>query len=164
MNIFVCLKQVPGTTKVEIDPQTNTLVIQGIKNVVNPFDTYALEEGVRLKERYGGKVTVLSMGPPQAEAILREAISCGADEAILIGDAAFAGSDTLATSYTLSQAIQKINPSPGKDDLIICGRQTIDGDTAQVGPETAEALGIAFISYVSKVEDVSNGTMRVQRM
>ncbi len=160
MNILVCVKQVPGTTKVNINPETNTLMRQGIENIINPFDTYALEEGVRLKERFGGKVTVLSMGPPQAEAILREAISCGADEAILIGDRAFAGSGTLATSYTLSQAIKKI-----KDyDLIICGRQTIDGDTAQVGPETAEMLGIAFISYVSKVEDISNGQMRVQRL
>ena len=160
MNILVCLKQVPGTTKVNINPETNTLVRQGIENIINPFDTYALEEGVRLKERYGGKVTVLSMGPPQAEAILREAISCGADEAILIGDRAFAGSDTLATSYTLSRAINKI-----KDyDLIICGRQTIDGDTAQVGPETAEMLEIPFISYVSKVDEISNGQMRVQRL
>jgi len=164
MNIIVCIKQVPGTTKVAINPQTNTLMRQGIENIINPFDAYALEEGVRLKERFGGKVTVLSMGPPQAEAILREAISCGADEAILIGDAAFAGSDTLATSYTLSRAITKINPSLGKDDLIICGRQTIDGDTAQTGPETAETLGINFISYVSKVEDINDGTMRVQRM
>ena len=160
MNIIVCLKQVPGTTKVNINPETNTLMRQGIENIINPFDTYALEEGIRIKERYGGKVTVLSMGPPQAEAILREAISCGADEAILIGDAAFAGSDTLATSYTLSQAIKKI-----KDyDLIICGRQTIDGDTAQVGPETAEMLGIAFISYVSKVEEINKGQIRVQRL
>ncbi len=160
MNILVCVKQVPGTTKVNINPQTNTLMRQGIENIINPFDTYALEEAVRLKERFGGKVTVLSMGPPQAEAILREAVSCGADEAILIGDAAFAGSDTLATSYTLSQAIKKI-----KDyDLIICGRQTIDGDTAQVGPETAEMLGIAFVSYVSKVDDIKEGLMQVQRL
>lgn len=160
MNIIVCVKQVPGTTKVKINPETNTLIRQGIENIINPFDAYALEEGVRLKERFGGKVTVITMGPPQAEVILREAISCGADEAILIGDAAFAGSDTLATSYTLSQAIKKV-----KDyDLIICGRQTIDGDTAQVGPETAEALGISFVSYVSKVEDVSNGVIRLQRM
>ena len=108
MNIVVCLKQVPGTTEVKIDPETNTLIRAGIKNIVNPFDTYALEEGVRLKERYGGKVTAISMGPPQAEEMLREAISTGADEAILLSDAAFAGSDTLATSYTLSQAIHKI--------------------------------------------------------
>src|SRR5512135_3610567 len=120
MNIIVCIKQVPGTTKVAINPQTNTLMRQGIENIINPFDGYALEEGVRLKERFGGKVTVISMGPPQAETILRDAISCGADDAILVGDAAFAGSDTLATSYTLSQVVKKI-----KDfDLIICGRQT----------------------------------------
>jgi len=160
MNILVCLKQVPGTTKVNIDPQTNTLVRQGIENIVNPFDTYALEEGVRLKERYGGKVTVISMGPPQAEEALKEAISTGADEAILLSDSAFAGSDTLATSYTLAQAIQKIQDY----DLVICGRQTIDGDTAQVGPELAEMLEIPFISYVSKIEEIDNKHMRVQRM
>ncbi len=133
MNIIVCLKQVPGTTKVNIDPQTNTLVRQGIKNIVNPFDTYALEEGVRIKERYGGKVTAISMGPPQAEEMLKEAISTGADEAILLSDSAFAGADTLATSYTLARAVSKIR----EYDLIICGRQTIDGDTGQVGPELA---------------------------
>jgi len=160
MNILVCLKQVPGTTKVNIDPQTYTLVRQGIENIVNPFDTYALEEGVRLKERYGGEVTVISMGPPQAEEALKEAISTGADEAILLSDSAFAGSDTLATSYTLAQAIQKIQDY----DLVICGRQTIDGDTAQVGPEVAEMLEIPFVSYVSKVEEIDNGHMRVQRM
>ena len=160
MNIVVCLKQVPGTTKVDINPDTNTLIRQGIENIINPFDTYALEEGVRLKERYEGKVTVISMGPPQAEDALREAISCGADEAVLIGDAAFAGSDTLATSYTLSRAISKI----ADYDLIICGRQTIDGDTAQVGPEIAELLKLPFVSYVSKVEDIDNGKMRIERL
>ncbi|MFC1949324.1 electron transfer flavoprotein subunit beta/FixA family protein [Chloroflexota bacterium] len=160
MNILVCLKQVPGTTKVDINPETNTLVRQGIENIINPFDTYALEEGVRLKERYGGNVTVITMGPSQAEEALREAISLGADEAILIADRAFAGSDTLATSYTLSKAIDKI-----KDyDLIICGRQTIDGDTAQVGPEIAEMLGLPFVSYVSQVKEIENGRIRVQRM
>ncbi|MAE11387.1 MAG: electron transfer flavoprotein subunit beta/FixA family protein [Dehalococcoidales bacterium] len=159
MDILVCLKQVPGTTKVNINPETNTLVRQGIESIINPFDSYALEEGVRLKEWYGGKVTAISMGPPQAEETLKEAISCGADEAILIGDRAFAGSDTLATSYTLSRAIEKIEHY----DLIICGRQTIDGDTAQVGPELAELLEIPFISYVSEVEEIANGRMRVQR-
>lgn len=160
MNVIVCLKQVPGTTKVDINPETNTLVRQGIENIINPFDEYALEEGVRLKERFGGKVTAISMGPPQAEDMLRQAISLGADEAVLIGDRAFAGSDTLATSYTLSKAVQKI-----KDyDLIICGRQTIDGDTGQVGPEMAEELDIAFVSYVSRVDDIADGKMRVQRM
>ena len=160
MNVLVCLKQVPGTTKVNIDPQTNTLVRQGIENIVNPFDTYALEEGVRIKEQYGGKVTVISMGPPQAEEALKEAIGAGADEAILLSDSTFAGSDTLATSYTLAQAIQKIRDY----DLVICGRQTIDGDTAPVGPEVAEMLEIPFISYVNKIEGIDNGFMRVQRM
>ena len=160
MNIVVCLKQVPGTTKVEIDPQRNTLVRQGIKNIVNPFDTYALEEGVRIKERYGGKVVAISMGPPQAEEVVREAISTGADEAILLSDSAFAGSDTLATAYTLARAIERIQ----EYDLIICGRQTLDGDTGQVAPELAEMLGIPFVAYVSRVEEVGNGCMRVERM
>jgi len=160
MNIVVCLKQVPGTTQVKIDPQTNTLVRQGIKNIVNPFDTYALEEGARIKERYGGKVTAISMGPPQAEEVLREALSTGADQAILLSDSAFAGSDTLATSYTLARAINKIR----EYDLVICGRQTIDGDTAQVGPELAEMLEIPFVAYVSQIAEIDNGYMRVQRM
>ena len=160
MNIIVCLKQVPGTTDVKIDPETNTLRREGIENVVNPFDTYALEEGVRLRERYGGKVTVISMGPPQAEEMLREAISCGADEAILISDRAFAGSDTLATSYTLSCVVNKLSDY----DLVICGRQTIDGDTGQVGPELSEVLGLPFVAYVSKVSEVADGKMVLERM
>ena len=154
MNIVVCLKQVPGTTEVKIDPVKNTLIRQGIKNIVNPFDTYALEEGVRLKERFGGKVTALSMGPPQAIEILREAITLGADDTVLLSDAAFAGADTWATSYTLGKAVQKL----GDIDLVICGRQTIDGDTGQVGPELSEMLGVPFIAYVSKVEDIKNGS------
>ena len=160
MNIVVCLKQVPGTTQVKIDPQTNTLIRQGIKSILNPFDGYALEEGVRLKERYRGKVTVITMGPPQADEMLREAISVGADQAILLCDREFAGADTLATSYTLSQAIKKIK----EYDLVICGRQTLDGDTGQVGPELAEMLGLPFVAYVSKVEDSGNGILRIKRM
>jgi len=160
MNIIVCLKQVPGITDVKIDPETNTLRRQGIKSIVNPFDTYALEEGVRLKERFGGKVTALSMGPPQADEMLREAISCGADEAILLSDRAFAGADTLATSYTLSQAVRKI----GDYGLIICGRQTIDGDTGQVGPEMAEWLDVPFAAYVSSINEADDRTMTVSRM
>jgi electron transfer flavoprotein beta subunit len=160
MNIVVCLKQVPGTTEVKIDPQTNTLIRQGIENIINPFDTYALEEGVRLKEKHGGKVTVITMGPPQADAALREAVSLGADEAVLLSDRAFAGADTWATAYTLSRAIDKI-----KDfDLIICGRQTIDGDTGQVGPELAEMLKIPFIAYVSNIEAITVKYLRVRRM
>ena len=160
MNTVVCLKQVPGTTEVKIDPVKNTLIRQGIKNIVNPFDTYALEEGVRLKERFGGKVTALSMGPPQAIEMLREAITVGADEAVLLSDVAFAGADTWATSYTLGKAMRKL----GNIDLVICGRQTIDGDTGQVGPELAEMMGVPFIAYVSKVEEIKDSLLRVQRM
>lgn len=160
MNIIVCLKQVPDTTKVQIDPQTNTLIRQGIASVINPFDAYALEEGARLKEQYGGKVTAVSMGPPQAEEMLRETVSVGADEAILLSDRAFAGADTLATSYTLARAIDRLEPY----DLVICGRQTIDGDTGQVGPELAEMLGVPFVAYVSQIEEIDNEAMRVKRM
>jgi len=160
MNIVVCIKQVPGTTEIKIDPKTNTLVREGVKSIVNPFDTYALEEGVRLKERYGGKVTVITMGPPQAEEALRETISLGADEAILLSDRAFAGSDTWATSYVLSKAAAKI----ANYDIIVCGRQTLDGDTGQVGPELSEMLKIPFISYVSKIEEIKDKHIRVQRM
>jgi len=160
MNIVVCLKQVPGTTEVKINPETNTLVRQGIKNIINPFDTYALEEGVRLKEKYGGKVTAISMGPPQAVDMLREAISLGADESFLLSDGAFAGADTWATAYTLAGAIRKL----GTVDLIICGRQSTDGDTAQVGPEMAEMLGIPFIAYVGQIEDIIHGEIRLKRM
>jgi len=160
MNIVVCIKQVPGTTEIKIDPQTNTLVREGVESIINPFDCYALEEAVRLRERCGGKVIAISMGPPQAEEALRETISLGADEAILLSDRAFAGSDTWATSYVLSKAIAKI----ADYDVIICGRQTLDGDTGQVGPELSEMLGIPFVAYVSKVEEIKDGYIRVQRM
>lgn len=160
MNVVVCIKQVPATAEVKIDPQTNTLARAGVKGIINPLDTYALEEGVRLKERTGGRVTVISMGPPQAEEALREAISLGADEAILISDRAFAGSDTLATAYVLSKAIEKI----GAYDLIICGRQTLDGDTGQVGPEMSERLAIPFVAYVSKIEETGEGRLLLRRM
>ena len=160
MNIVVCLKQVPGTTQVKINPETNSLVREGIENIINPFDTYALEEGVRLREKYGGKVTVMTMGPSQAEAALREAISLGADEVILLSDRAFAVADTWATAYTLSRAVVKISDY----DLIICGRQTIDGDTGQVGPELAEMLEIPFVAYVSNIEEMDDKLLRVRRM
>jgi electron transfer flavoprotein beta subunit len=159
MNIIVCVKQVPDTSEVRIDPATNNLVRDGVKSIVNPFDMYAIEEGVRLKEKFGGKVIVLTMGPPQAEASLREAVSLGCDEAVLVSDRAFAGSDTLATSYTLSKAIEKI-----KDyDIIICGKQAIDGDTAQVGPGIAATLDIPQITYVRKIEEIKDGTIRAER-
>ena len=160
MNIIVCIKQVPGTTEIKIDPKTNTLVREGVKSIINPFDTYALEESVRLKERYGGKVIVITMGPPQADEALRETISLGADDAILLSDRAFAGSDTWATSYVLSKAVAKI----ANYDIIICGRQTLDGDTGQVGPELSEMLKLPFVSYVSKIEEIKESNIRVQRM
>lgn len=160
MNIIVCIKQVPDTTNVRIDPETNTLVRSGVQSIVNPFDMYAIEEAVRLKERFGGLVTIVTMGPPQAEEALREAISLGADEAVLVSDRAFAGSDTWATSYTLSRAIQKI----GKFDIIICGKQAIDGDTAQVGPGIAAFLDIPQITFVKKIEDIKDSFARAERM
>ena len=160
MNVVVCIKQVPGITDVKINPQTNTLMREGIKSVINPFDAHALEEGVRLKEQHGGVVRVMSMGPRQAEDMLREAISLGADEAVLLSDAAFAGSDTWATAYTLAGGIRK----SGQCDLVICGRQTLDGDTGQVGPELSEMLGIPFVAYVCKIEEISGGKARVKRM
>ncbi len=160
MNIIVCIKQVPETTEVKINPETNTLIREGVKAIINPFDMYAIEEGVRLKDKFGGKVTVITMGPPQADAALREALSLGADEGILVCDRAFAGSDTWATSYTLSGAIKKI----GQYDLIICGKQASDGDTAQVGPGIATHLDIPQVTYVKKIEEIKGNLIRVERM
>lgn len=159
MNVIVCIKQVPDTTEVRIDPVTKNLIREGVKSIINPFDMYAIEEGVRIREKFGGKVTVLTMGPPQAEAVLRESISLGADDGVLVSDRAFAGSDTLATGYTLCKAIEKI-----KDyDVIICGKQAIDGDTAQVGPGIAAALDIPQITYVRKIEEIKDGVITAER-
>ncbi len=158
MEILVCVKQVPDTTEVKIDPKTNTLIRQGVPSIVNPFDKNAVEAAIQLKEKYGGKVTVFSMGPPQAKDALKECLAMGADEAVLISDRAFGGSDTLATSYTLAAGIRKL----GKFDVILCGKQAIDGDTAQVGPEIAEYLDIPQVTYVAKVE-VNGDTVRVER-
>ena len=160
MNIIVCIKQVPETTDVKIDPETNTLIREGVTSIINPFDTYAIEEGVRLREKFGGKVTVLSMGPPQAQEALREAISVGADEGILLSDRAFAGSDTWATSYTLAKAIEKI----GAFDIILCGKQASDGDTAQVGPGISTHLDIPQVTYVKKIEEIKENVVKVERM
>ncbi|MFA6357130.1 MAG: electron transfer flavoprotein subunit beta/FixA family protein [Candidatus Omnitrophota bacterium] len=160
MNIIVCIKQVPETTEVRINPETNTLMREGVKAIINPFDMYAIEEAVRLKERFGGKISVLTMGPPQADGALREAISMGADEGYLVCDRAFAGSDTWATSYTLAGAIKKL----GDYDLIICGKQASDGDTAQVGPGISTHLNIPQVTYVKKVEEATLKSMRVERM
>ncbi len=160
MNIVVAIKQVPDTTQVRIDPETNTLIREGVESIINPFDMYAIEEGVRLKEKYGGKATVITMGPPQAEAALKEAISMGCDEAFLISDRAFAGSDTLATGYILAMAIKKIK----NFDIILCGKQASDGDTAQVGPGIATQLDIPQVTYVKKIEEIKENVAIVERM
>ena len=160
MNIIVCIKQVPNTTEIKIDPHTNTLVREGVESILNPFDAYAVEEAVRLKELHGGKVTAISMGPPQVESALREAVSLGVDEIILLSDRKFAGADTWATSYTLAAAITKL----GGFDLILTGQQAIDGDTAQVGPGIAAHLKIPQTCFVRKVESVDCRKMIVQRL
>ena len=147
MHSIVCIKQVPGTNKVNMDPDSGTLIRSGAEAKLNPYDLYAVETALRLREQYGGTVRVISMGPPQAEAIIREAYTMGADDGILLSDSGFAGSDVLATSYTLSRGIERMAPF----DLILCGKQTTDGDTAQVGPEIAEFLGIPSISAVRRI-------------
>lgn len=157
-NIVVLIKQVPNTNEIKIDPQTGTLIRQGIPSIMNPDDKHALEEGLEVKAATGATVTVITMGPPQAEAILLEALGMGADKAVLISDRAFAGADTLATSYTLKSAIEKL----GDYDLILAGREAIDGDTAQVGPQIAEQLGIPQVTYVKKV-DINGDTLKIQR-
>ena len=157
MKIVVCVKQVPDTNEVKIDPKTGTLIREGVPSIINPDDKNALEEALSLKDIYGGKVTVISMGPPQAKEALREALAMGADEAILISDRAFAGADTLATSNVLAAAIRNLDY-----DIIFTGRQAIDGDTAQVGPEIAEHLNIPQVTYVEKVEFDGDG-LKVRR-
>ncbi|MFC1674715.1 electron transfer flavoprotein subunit beta/FixA family protein [Candidatus Omnitrophota bacterium] len=164
MNIIVCIKQVPETTEVRINPETNTLIREGVASIINPFDMYAIEEGIRLKEKTGGKAIVVTMGPPQADSALREALSLGIDQAILISDRAFAGSDTWATSYTLACAIRKIERDMLKYDLILCGKQASDGDTAQVGPGIATHLDIPQITYVKKIDEIKEKSIRAQRM
>ena len=159
MNIVVCIKQVPDTAEVRINPETNTLVRDGVASIINPYDLHAVEAALQIREKAGGRVTVITMGPPQAEAALRDAISMGADDAVLLTDRAFAGSDTWATSYTLSKAVERLGA-----DIVICGKQAIDGDTAQVGPEIAEFLNIPHVSYIRKIEDVQPDSVRVQRL
>ena len=161
MKIIVLIKQVPETTDVRIDPETNTLIREGVASIINPFDMYAIEEALRLKERIdGAKVVVVSMGPPQAIDVLKEALSMGCDEAVLLSDRKFAGSDTWATSYTLSQAIKKI----GDYSIIFCGKQASDGDTAQVGPGVSTHLDIPQVTYVKKIEEIDENKAKVERM
>ncbi len=160
MHVIVCIKQVPDTADVKIDPATNTLIRAGVAAIINPFDMYAIEEALRIKERAGARVTVLTMGPPQADAALREALSMGADAAVLLSDRAFAGSDTWATSYTLSQAVRKLAPF----DLVLCGKQASDGDTAQVGPGIAAHLDLPQITYVRKIAALGDGRIEAERL
>jgi electron transfer flavoprotein beta subunit len=154
MKIFVCIKQVPGVAEVRIDPNSNTLIREGIPSIMNPFDKNAIELALTIKEKHGAEIIAISMGPPQAEEVLREALAMGADKAFLLTDKAFAGADTLATSYTLSLAIKKLlkGSQEKRNYLVILGAQAIDGDTGQVGPELAEELDIPQITYVQKFE------------
>jgi electron transfer flavoprotein beta subunit len=157
VKIVVCIKQVPDTTDVKINPETNTLVREGVASITNPFDEFAIEEGLRTKEKYGGEVHVITMGPPQAVETLKNALAVGCDKVYLVSDRAFAGADTLATAYALSKTVEHI----GGADLIFCGKQAIDGDTAQVGPGIATRLGFPQLTYVSKVREVNVEKKRI---
>ena len=164
MHIVVCVKMVPDTTQVSIDPVTNTLIRDGVPFITNPYDTNAVEEAIRLKDKYGANVTAVSMGPPNAEGVLRKAVSIGADRAILLSDRAFGGADTLATSTVLGLAIKKLNDEQPVD-IVLCGKQTIDGDTAQVGPGIARRMDITQLTLVDEVLSISseNKTIKVKR-
>ena len=164
MHIVVCIKQVPDSAQIRVHPVTNTIMRQGVPAIVNPYDLFALEEALRIKDQVGGRVTVLTMGPPQAEAALRKCISFGADDAVLVTDRAFAGADTLATSYALAAAIGQIGRELAVD-IVFTGKQTIDGDTAQVGPGIAKRMDLQLLTYVSKVQalDVTRRAIVAQR-
>ncbi|AWK87335.1 electron transfer flavoprotein subunit beta/FixA family protein [Azospirillum thermophilum] len=154
MHIVVCIKQVPDSAQIRIHPVTNTIMRQGVPAIINPFDLFSLEEALRLKDRFGARVTVLTMGPPMAETSLRKALSLGADDAVLLTDRKFAGSDTLATSYALASAIRKLAEEEPVD-IVFCGKQTVDGDTAQVGPGIATRLGFEQLTYITKIEEMN---------
>ncbi len=159
MNIVVCIKQVPDTDDIKIDPETNTLIREGVESIINPYDLHALETALSLKDRLGGTVTVISMGPGQVKKSLKKTIALGADHTVLLSDRSFAGADTLATSYTLACGIKELPES----DLIICGKQAIDGDTAQVGPGIAEHLQIPHITYVKEIMEANEHQLTVKR-
>lgn len=164
LRMVVCVKQVPDTTEVRIDPETNTLIREGVPSILNPFDAHATEAAVQLKEKYGGHITALSMGPPQAVEALNKCISFGVDRAVLLSDRAFAGSDTLATSCALTAGLRKIAREDGLD-LVLCGKQAIDGDTAQVGPGIASRLDYPQITYAIGIDEIEldQRTIQVQR-
>ncbi len=158
MKIAVCIKQVPGGTNVQVDPVTGVLLRDGVDSKINPYDLYALESAFQIKNQVSSEIGVLSMGPPQAKAVIRESFSMGVDTGVLLSDRKFAGADVLATSYALSQGLKAM----GEIDLIICGKQTTDGDTAQVGPEMAEYLSIPHISNISKILEVTSEKLTVE--
>ena len=173
MNIFVCAKQVPDTNEIKIDPVTNTLIRKGVPSILNTYDAFALEQALRIKDKDPEvKITVISMGPPQADPMLRDCLAVGADNAYLVTDRKFGGSDTLATSYILSEAIKKVAETEGAPDMVFCGLQAIDGDTAQVGPELAEHLDLPQITYgytaevneegLKVLKEVEGGALEIQ--
>ena len=164
MNILVCVKQVPDTTQIKIDPVKHTLIREGVPAILNPFDGYALEAAARIKDKDPStKITVVTMGPPQAVAVLKECVAIAADKGYLVSGRTFGGSDTLATSYILSHAIKMLEEKEGAFDAIFCGKQAIDGDTAQVGPEIAEWLGLPQVTYGLECEAVDGGLDDAQR-
>lgn len=165
MHIVVCIKQVPDSAQIRVHPVTNTIMRQGVPTIINPYDLFALEEALRLRDKVGGEVTVLTMGPPMAEDSLRKALTFGADRAVLLTDRFFAGSDTLATSFALASALTKVGEEFGKPPIVFTGKQTIDGDTAQVGPGIAKRLGLNQLTYVARIVemDPASGTMTVER-
>jgi electron transfer flavoprotein beta subunit len=165
MHTVVCIKQVPDSAQIRVHPVTNTIMRQGVPTIINPYDLFALEAALRLRDLHGGTITVLTMGPPMAEDSLRRALTFGADRAVLLTDRAFAGSDTLATSFALSQAIKKVGETFGPVDIVFTGKQTIDGDTAQVGPGIARRLGLNQLTYVAAIREVNveGGTIVAER-
>ncbi|UVK35582.1 electron transfer flavoprotein subunit beta/FixA family protein (plasmid) [Mesorhizobium sp. AR10] len=162
MHIVICIKQVPDSAQIRVHPVTNTIMRQGVPTIINPYDLFALEEALRLRDAYGGEVTVLSMGPPMAEDSLRKALGYGADRAVLLTDRYFAGSDTLATSFALSQAIAKVGETFGPPDIVFTGKQTIDGDTAQVGPGIAKRLDLQQLTYVAKIGSIDLAAREIE--
>lgn len=165
MHIVVCIKQVPDSAQIRVHPVTNTIMRQGVPTIINPYDLFALEQALRLRDELGGEVTVLTMGPPMAEDSLRKAMTFGANRAVLLTDRFFAGSDTLATSFALASAIKKISETWGQPEIVFTGKQTIDGDTAQVGPGIAKRLDLHQLTYVARIKnlDLSGGTITVER-
>jgi len=165
MHIVVCIKQVPDSAQIRVHPVTNTIMRQGVPTIINPYDIFAIEEALRVRDRVGGTVTVLTMGPPMAEDSLRKVLTFGVDRAVLLTDRFFAGSDTLATTFALAAAIKKIGETYGAPDIVFTGKQTIDGDTAQVGPGIAKRLGLRQLTYVAGIGEIDTDahTIEVER-